>query len=187
LRGDGRPHCDFSSYESLVRFWLEQLCACEKYNVVVSLHPRAIASDVECILDYRAKVANRRISELLPLCDLFVASASATIRMAISTGKPALNYDVFRYEYSDYAKITGVITVKEQTEFTSALRRLTSNDAYYRQVQAAQAEFARQWVLLDGHAGERMLNLFDRLVGDRGIPRPALTAIASSSTLRTRL
>ncbi len=35
---------------------------------------------------------------LVPLCSLYVASVSATIRWAIACGKPVVNYDVYRFE-----------------------------------------------------------------------------------------
>ena len=69
-------------------------------------------------------MARLNTAELVPLCDVFVASISSTIRWAIACGKPVVNYDVYRYRYTDFIGVEGVLTCEEQDEFVSVLRRL---------------------------------------------------------------
>ena len=57
------------------------------------------------------RIAARKTSELVPLCDLYVASVSSTIRWAIACGKPVVNYDVYRYRYTDFISLDGVLII----------------------------------------------------------------------------
>ena len=70
------------------------------------------------------RIAARRTSELVPLCDLYVASVSSTIRWAIACGKPVINYDVYRYRYTDFLNLEGVLVIEEQNEFREIVQRL---------------------------------------------------------------
>jgi hypothetical protein len=85
----------------------------------------------------RIRIGHRRRADMVPTCDFYVASVSSTIRWAIACGKPVINYDVYRYRYSDFLKVPGVFTMQEQHEFRSALNRLAL-DGEYRKIAAAQ-------------------------------------------------
>ena len=160
----GRPECDFQTYDELVYFWVQSLAAVEGYNVVISLHPSVAYEDMKYIEQWGVKIAREATMVLIPLCDIYVASISATIQWAIACGKPVVNYDVYRYRYPDYAGVEGVITLEEKEEFLSVLKRLTQDHEFYAEVTARQAACAGRWGVLDGQAGRRMLQLFDRLV-----------------------
>ena len=119
--------------------------------------------DIQYIEQWGVKIARDNTAALIPLCDVYVASISATIQWAIACGKPVLNYDVYRYHYNDYLGVDGVIAVEDREQFLAALRQLTGDPAYYREIAARQAGFAERWGKLDGRAGERLLQLFERL------------------------
>jgi hypothetical protein len=97
---------------------------------------------------------------LIPTCDLYVASISP-----IACGKPVINYDVYRYRYSDFLKVPGVLTMEEQHEFRSALNRLGLDGEYRRKIEAAQNMQSGYWGMLDGRVGDRMLPVVERLSG----------------------
>lgn len=163
LDGDGRPQCEFRTYETLLRRMLEAACGCAGWNVVLSLHPRIHPPLVEFIREFPCRVAEGDIASLVPLCDLFVASASATIRLAISAGRPVVNYDVFRYRYTDYERVPGVRRVEDFQAFQDEVRTLTRDPARLEALTRAQRRFAAEQALADGRSGERLLALFDRL------------------------
>jgi hypothetical protein len=161
----GRPECDFRDYESVVEFWIKSLCAVEGYNVVISMHPSAKADEIRALERYGVRISTLTTPELVPLCDIFVAAISSTIRWAIACGIPVVNYDVYRYRYSDdFAKVEGVLTVEEQSDFLAALTRLAHDNDFYRIVQAKQRAAARQWGFLDGTCSARMLALVQELL-----------------------
>ncbi len=170
LIGDGRPQCEFDSYMVLLKAVMAVLCRSAGWNVVVALHPRLNPKYRQVIESYPAKIASDNIAQLVPLCDVFVASASATIRLAAGAGKPTINYDVYRYEYTDFLGVPGVVNVAELVSFERAVDRITRDTKYREELAAKQAAFAREQALVDGRSGERMLALFDRLTASSESP-----------------
>jgi hypothetical protein len=164
----GRPECDFTDYESLVEFWLKACRAAEGWNVVVALHPSVPFSDAVKFERHGARVSPLNTAELVPLCDMFVASISSTIRWAIACAKPVVNYDVYRYRYTDFIGVDGVLTMEEQGEFVETLRRIAGDETFAAGIRAKQQAVASRWGRLDGRSGERMVALIKRLLsGDR--------------------
>jgi hypothetical protein len=180
LYGRGRKDCDFRTYAELVEFWMDSVARPSGFNVIVSLHPSVKREDWGHIEQGRAKIADDKISTLMPLCDLFVASISATIQWAIACGRPVLNYDVYRYRYPDYVGLEGVIATEEQGEFVAAIDRLASDANFFEELAAHQARNAPAWGTLDGRAGSRLMALFDRLTGP---PRVSLDRTRVDSLL----
>ena len=101
---------------------------------------------------------------LVPLCDLYVASISATIRWAIACGKPVVNYDVFQYRFDDYDGVPGNILVNDIATFQQALSELGANPDRLAALATAQSTVAPGLGRLDGASSRRMLALIDRLL-----------------------
>lgn len=159
----GRPQCDFKEYEALVRFWMESLTSVEGWTNVISLHPSDDPDKMPFLQDYDIKIAPRNTASVVPLCDLFVASVSCTIRWAIACGIPVVNYDVYRFRYIDYLNVEGVVAVEEQEEFRSILGRLASEPETFEKLRHTQARFASQWGKLDGCSVDRISRMLDLL------------------------
>jgi hypothetical protein len=153
-----------AGYEELVAFWLRTLRTLSNCNVIVRLHPRAGDDEMEYVEQFGLPISRRDTATLVPLCDIYVASVSATIRWAIMCGKPVVNYDVYRLRYSDYVTAKGVSTVEEQEAFEELLDRLTTEPAYYDEVAGLQRSCMREWGQLDGKAADRILGLIDNLI-----------------------
>jgi hypothetical protein len=161
----GRPECDFPDYGSLIEFWIKSLCAVEGHNVVISMHPSAKADELRALERYGARISTLSTPELVPLCDIFVAAISSTIRWAIACGIPVVNYDVYRYRYDDdFAHVEGVLTVEEQSDFRESLKRLAHDKRFYRDVQARQRAVAKRWGFVDGACSARMLALVQEML-----------------------
>jgi hypothetical protein len=160
LYGRGRTECAFSDYRQLARFWISSLHAAADGNVIFSLHPSANKDCWDFISGLNAKIAEQPVAELIPLCDCYVASISATIQWAVACGKPVINYDVYRYRYTDYVGLKGVITVEEQDRFLDVLREMATDGQFRDQVAEWQEADAPTWGNLDGKAGERIAALF---------------------------
>lgn len=167
ISGGGRPGCEFSDFEEMARFWMASLCSIHEANVVVSLHPSTPPEAVPFLEAYGAKISFRPVAELIPLCDLYVACISSTIQWAIACGRPVINYDAYRYRYSDYAGVEGVLVAETRDEFRAVLERLTADENFYRKVAADQAAAGPKWGILDGQAGQRILSLFQELVSPK--------------------
>lgn len=157
---------EFANHAEVVTFWLEALAAAG-WNVVVNLHPHLKPELLQIESHPNVRLCQRPVAELLPLCDVFVACISATIRWAIAAGKPVLNHDLYRYGYDDYRSAPGVLHVTTRDEFIGELSRISTDAGYREEVRLAQAAVAADWGILDGGSGERLLALFSELIASK--------------------
>ncbi|HSB00387.1 MAG TPA: hypothetical protein VLE49_07045, partial [Anaerolineales bacterium] len=155
--------CEFADYESLLSFWMESLSQVKQWNVIVRPHPRMPESAIDLIRGFGIPIALRDTASLVALCDLYLASVSATVRWAIARGIPVINYDVYHMGYRDYAGVEGVLTIDDREAFLRTLERVTHDRKYYEKIAAAQKEEMGNWGMLDGKSGARMLQLFDQV------------------------
>lgn len=165
--GGDRADCVFSTYREMIQFWVETLVtASYTHNIIINLHPRIKPATVEFVKKFNIKISNRNIAELIPLSKIFVASCSATIRLAIACGIPVINYDVYHYRYTDYEEAKGVLMMTDQKLFMQYFKALTENMAYFEKIKSEQQSIMRSWGLLDGQCAVRMLSLIDEMIVD---------------------
>ncbi|MBI2463468.1 hypothetical protein HYV57_00755 [Candidatus Peregrinibacteria bacterium] len=164
LYGYSRPECDFSTYGELVEFWIKSLANIKNYNVVISLHPAIKYEEIRSIEDFGVTIALEKIIDLIPYCDLFVAAMSGTIHWATACGKPVLNYDVYKFRYKDFLEYKGILYADQKDHFTMLLQKLTHNNDFYLKILHEQKSNSRQWGILDGKCGNRILQRIDTLV-----------------------
>lgn len=158
------PQTDFADYGEMLQFWIRTLAAFGWCNVIVKLHPRAPDAIVHEVERGGLKVTQWDTAALVPLCDVFVASVSATIRWALACGKPVVNYDAYRLRFTDYADAPGVLHVEERDGFVAVLRRLLVDEEHRATVAARQRADAGRWGRLDGRSGERVLACIEAMV-----------------------
>ena len=163
----GRPQCDFQKYDELLQAWIGPLAAQDTFNVVVALHPTVQIETMSYIERPNVRIAPHRTSELVPLCDLYVASVSSTIRWAIACGKPVINYDVYRYRYTDFLNIDGVLVTEEYDQFRSWIGSLTGDPDQLEVLTQRQMQSSRHWGFLDGRCSERILKVLTDAVEQR--------------------
>ncbi len=87
--------CEFEDYSALLDYWMQVLASVENWNVIVRPHPRTTFEEIETIQSYGLSVTTHDTASLVPLCDLYLASVSATIRWVIACGIPVINYDIY--------------------------------------------------------------------------------------------
>lgn len=162
----GRPKCDFKTYADLVEFWIGSLDAVPDVNKIVCVHPSVSAKTVREFETSDLKVASIPTAQLVPLCDVYVASVSSTIRWAIACGKPVINYDVYRYRYTDFNGLGGVLTTEEKSGFAALLGKV-AKPAYRGEVAGLQRRDASRYGNFDGLAANRIVDLMDDLIADR--------------------
>jgi hypothetical protein len=155
---------DVPDYATLVRVWVQALAALPRCHIVVRLHPRMTYDAYKYIEAWGVKISQRDTAALVPLCDLYVASMSATIRWAIACGRPVLNYDVYQLRLTDFDDAPGVLRVTGRQAFVETLQKLVTDDSFFKDVRERQQADAPRWGHLDGGAHDRILDCFDRLV-----------------------
>jgi len=153
----------FASYEELLRFWVTTVAAADGWNLVLRLHPRMPRDQFAFLEEVGGRISDQDTARLVPLCGLYVASVSATIRWAIACGKPVVNYDVYRFEYRDYEDVPGVFTVSDKQAFVDIIQTLTDDPVRLASAAAAQEAVSAQWGRFDGAAAKRLLALVDEL------------------------
>lgn len=117
----------FETFDQLVDFFCSVLSKDNHYNVWLSLHPRFPKDKITLLSAYNVRVVNKPIEFLMPLCDVFVAAISATIRYALTCKKQVLNFDIFDMNYSEYKNISSVITVNNTRDFEKEYNAIKNN------------------------------------------------------------
>jgi hypothetical protein len=150
------PYCEFNSIAAVAAHVGESVAPlAAEYHLVVRPHPNFV--EFGALLEpFGIVTSTQPTSSLVPLADLFVAFASATIRWAIACGIPTVNYDVFTYGYGDFAAAKGVATVSGSKEFRDLVRSLVPGSAplqaHWSRAQAAGAH----WSMMDGQSLSRI-------------------------------
>jgi hypothetical protein len=106
-------------------------------------------------------------ARLVPLCDVYVACVSATVRWAIACGIPTVNYDAYRYGFEDYKGVVGVIGVTTKDEFVNTIRHVTTDPEFRRKLADQQRQVAADWACLDGKSGKRIIGLIEKTIRAR--------------------
>src|SRR5690606_3871646 len=89
------------------------------------------------------------------------AFGSATIRWAIACAIPAINYDVFHYDYSDYRGVDGVVHLNRLSNLAAILPTLVPGRSELADLQSRIAGSAPRWGMLDGRSTLRIAELIN--------------------------
>lgn len=157
----GRPDCEFTDYLALVAGFLEPISRILGGRFLVCPHPSADRTRLNFAFDNGAILAEEPVAELLPLADLYVASISATIQWAIACGIPVINYDVYRYRYTDYVGLAGVLPAETPEEYMVHLSKMIQDSDFRFARSKDQQEVSHRWGGLDGRATERICTLLE--------------------------
>lgn len=169
--GGGRRHgSEFDNYQDLCDFLITSVVKFCKDDttVLINFHPRIQLSDTQLVNFSETVIVKEPIEQLVPMADIYIAVASATIRLGISCGIPVINFDAYQYDYDDYKGLDGVCEAKTKEQFNVFINLLNNNSSYYSKTKSAQEETANRFCQIDGRAGERLVKLFD----DISMPRP---------------
>ena len=149
---------EFGGYASVQDAFLYPLRDILQANIIVSLHPNAKEAHRERLIGLGFQVAREPLVEILPLCDLYVASVSSTIKWALGCGIPVLNYDVYEYHYEQYRTSQAVRTVSTIEDYRDALRSWQEEEPRSEWIAAARS-VAGYWGPIDGQSTNRVLRL----------------------------
>lgn len=144
------PGCEFKTMEEVARFVGDSVAPlAPHYNLLVRPHPN-FPEFGEMLAPFGIRSTMRPTASLVPLADLFIAFASATIRWAIACGVPTVNYDVFHYGYGDFAAARGVISRQGSREFMSTVRSMTPQSPARTELAEKAGHDSAHWSVLDG-------------------------------------
>lgn len=159
-----RAECEFHDYKQLCDAWIAALSDIPNSNVLVVPHPRMPQAQVDYLRTSGLHVLEDDITRCIAVADVYVASVSATIVLAVAAGKPVINYDVYRYNYSDYKKLKGVLDVDDVGSFRRVLKSLATDDVKLEKVRSQQVVLMDAWGSLDGSCSRRLLEQVNELL-----------------------
>lgn len=155
------PHCEFSSMQDVAAHLGEALSQlADDYHLVVRPHPNYLEFG-DFLRPWGVVSTLVPTSHLVPLCDLFVAFASATIRWAAACGVPTINYDIFHYGYNDFANVKGVKTVCASGDFVNLVGTMKPDSDTYREARSLSQSDAAYWSVMDGQCIDRIEGVID--------------------------
>jgi hypothetical protein len=112
-------------------------------------------------------------ANVIPLSDLYVAFASATIRWSIACGIPTVNYDLFGYDYDEYKGVAGVFNVASKEDFSRVVATLSPESEKYVDAASQIKASGGTWSMLDGKSVERIEAVLRGCVALRTADSPA--------------
>ncbi len=135
-------------------------------NTILSLHPKSdFAKYSPRAEKYNLVIAREHsYDQLIPISDVFVATHSSTVTLAIAAHKPTIIVDFYGLDYNLFSDIPGIVVVREHEKFPTVLAQIFSDQEYYNQLAEGQAQTAKTFASFDGKATERILDLIDELV-----------------------
>jgi len=160
---DRGSQSEFASYLDMTQAVLGSLTRLPGARVTVSLHPAVSADDRAAIESMGVTLSGRYVLELIPLHDVYVSYYSSTIRWAVASGKPVLNYDAYKLGLDVYDNAPGVVTLRSAEALATRAAELTTSDQAFALLSAEQVRVAPEWGLLDAPAMPRILDELERL------------------------
>lgn len=161
--GERGSHSEFPTYLEMTRAVIEGLRDVPGVQLTVSLHPAVSTEDRDAIAAMGVELSSRYVLELIPANDIYVSYYSSTIRWAIASGKPVLNYDAYKLNLDVYDAAPGVVTLGSAREIVARAAELAASDQAFADLAAKQVAVAPDWGLLDAPAMPRILAELDRL------------------------
>ncbi|HFR5646733.1 TPA: hypothetical protein ACHWUN_003215, partial [Legionella pneumophila] len=154
---------DFQNYEDMTKKWISTLQLSD-YNVLYSVHPSGFPDTANAIRSLDQIVVEEDIANLIPLCDVYLASVSSTIKWARACNKLVLDYDCFHFNYRTYEKDPAIIAVKSLNELKEWITRLNNQSVSKIHDQLNPSLHPNYWGIIDGRSLWRINNYIDYLI-----------------------
>ena len=132
-------------------------------NVLLSLHPRsrpetyaALARESGCCL------LEERLSGVLAVADIFVASYSSTVRWALLMGIPTIMIDLLGFGYEQFAGLPGSVVTRDATELRRVLQKLIADTGERDRMGREAAAQAAGREIFDGRVCARIIEALNK-------------------------
>ena len=152
----GRPQSNYANHAEVINFFSHLIGAHQSVRWIISLHPSMTKSDYGALELAGATIIDEPAYQLLPLCDIYLATVSSTIRWAIACGVPVINYDFYRYRYDHFESVDGVLYAATEEVFDLLLNALLEQVDFLQRIKEQQQLSSFRWGLLDGKCCERI-------------------------------
>ena len=130
-------------------------------EITISLHPTMLPSEYRWIeSEFSARIDEARIADLIPGCDLFVAAGSSTIALALASGKPVLNLNIWMPN-DVFSGASGLVEVTEEQALERVVTDLLEDRDGLDRLRVESESAAEEWGKVDGHAVDRLCSLIE--------------------------
>lgn len=75
-----RLNYSYDNYKKLLEFWVTSLIKIERFSTIFNLHPHIDYESIKYLEKLGVRFNRQDIARFVPLCDIFIASSSSTIR-----------------------------------------------------------------------------------------------------------
>lgn len=137
----------------------------QNVKVVLSLHPKSDRKEYEPLaMRCGVTITTERIYDVLPACDIFVATYSSIVAQAIALKKPSIVVDFYDLDYPLYEDTPGVMIVKSHEVFKNIIGQLLEDGDVYAKVVSDLKIQESHWAILDGHNTARVVAELNNLI-----------------------
>lgn len=144
-------------------------------NVLVSLHPHSDQQLYRWIQEeYTVKICNERLTEILVVADIFVASYSSTLRLAVGLGIPSVNVDLWGLNFEMYESLPDIDEANTIAELEASIKALAKTFRTAQDNNDCTLSDRTNPIVVDGKAKERLFSFIQSTAigsGDTGIDR----------------
>lgn len=157
--------CDFPDYRSMTSAVISHLRTLKPAKLTFSLHPATTTDDRIALSRLGIVAEPQDVIDLIPRHDIYITCFSGTIRWAVASAKPVVNYDLYGFRLPDFDECPGVLTVNTMQSFQQVTKSLFEDHGRYQAIAAAQKTVSSRWAILDGRNTENLCSLAERMAG----------------------
>ena len=142
-----------------IHFLMENLNSLN-VNILISLHPKMDRNNYTFLEnEYKVKILDERLADVLPIADLFLATYSSTVIWSVLCGINTIIVDFYDFNYTMYDFLDTVIKVEKKENLKNILEISLIKDS----------DFSRDWKnlskdsIFDGKTTQRYIDLIKNL------------------------
>lgn len=120
-------------YRGLLRALIFEPCAALAENCTFAfvLHPRINGPTKDWLKSLEVKILNGSLAERIAESDIYIACASATLRIAEALAVPAIDYDIYDFGYQDFSESRVVQVASNPDELKLLVKKLLLDSAAF--------------------------------------------------------
>lgn len=159
----------WSDHWKEIAFLFDILTQQKQAKVVISLHPKSNPDDYKALIEkYGVYLSKERIYQLIPECDLFVATYSSTVVQAMGFSKPVIVVDFYNLNWTFYDDEPGILVLRDRDLLMPTIFKILNDPEYHANLVDAQHQRAPDWILLDGQCTQRLVDHLYYLIEQKG-------------------
>lgn len=133
-------------------------------NVLLSLHPRANRNNYLATAEkYGAVISQRRLIDIISVADVFVATASSTLRWSVLLGIPTIVLDYFEVGPGGMFDASCFEIITSPSELHKVINKLLYESLYRNDKIAKMRSIAPTLDPFDGRNADRFLRLIESI------------------------